>query len=70
MHVITLIAGIAKAIGSISQLNCRTRDTGMKKTALHIFSVWEERNVFDELFINELRSLIGECCERTHILFH
>lgn len=42
----------------------------MKKTALHIFSVWEERNVFDELFINELRSLIGECCEQTLTLFH
>lgn len=34
----------------------------MKKSALHIFSVWEERGVFDELFINELRSLIGESC--------
>lgn len=34
----------------------------MKKAALHIFSVWEERNVFDELFINELRSFIGESC--------
>ena len=33
----------------------------MKKASHRILNVWEERNVFDELFINELRLTLGEC---------
>ena len=37
-----------------------SRDSRMKKAAHRILNVWEERSVFDELFINELRLTLGE----------
>jgi DNA repair ATPase RecN len=37
----------------------------MKKAAHRILNVWEERSVFDELFINELRLTLGEDTSKT-----
>ena len=39
---------------------CRSRDHQIKKAVHRMLNVWEQRNVFDELFINELRVVLGE----------